>query len=133
MEPPAADVLMALVFCEVSGVPVRTLTLTLPARGCWLADAFLDRPAAALKGSVTLALAGLSLSGTIYRAVDLTGTGMIRIVGGAGISSLMSSASPMSSASLMSSASAGGAPGAGGGAAFASAASWAAFAASSNG
>lgn len=75
---------MALVFCDVSGVPVRTLTLTMPARGCWLADARLDRPAAALKGPVTLALAGLSLSGTIYRAGDLTGAGSVRIVGGAG-------------------------------------------------
>jgi len=71
-------------FCSINGARCTKLELVIPARGLWTADATLDDVIEFSDTSVTLALAGLTLVGAVFRRGDFSGTGSLRIVGGKG-------------------------------------------------
>ena len=71
-------------FCSVNDARVMTLTLNIPARGLWTADAILDDVIKFTGTSVTLVLAGLTLVGSVIRSGNFSGAGSLRIVGGKG-------------------------------------------------
>lgn len=71
-------------FCAVNDRRAFELTLTIPPRGLWTADAKLDTGDAFTATSVTLTLSGLSLVGHVYRSGSYSGTTWLRMVGGRG-------------------------------------------------
>lgn len=71
-------------FCSINGQRVTDLTLTIPARGLWTADAALDNVIEFTGTAVTLVLAGLTLVGSVVRSGNYSGTGTLRLVGGKG-------------------------------------------------
>jgi hypothetical protein len=71
-------------FAQANERRVYELTLTIPSRGLWTADAKLDTGDAFTATSVTLTLAGLSMVGAVYRTGSYSGVTWLRLVGGAG-------------------------------------------------
>jgi len=71
-------------FCSINNARCTKLSLIIPARGLWTADATLDDVIEFTGTAVTLALAGLTLIGSVYRSGNHSGTGTLRIVGGHG-------------------------------------------------
>lgn len=71
-------------FCSINGARCRKLDLTIPVRGIWTADAVLDDVIEFTGTAATLALAGLTLVGSVYRSGNFSGTGSLRLVGGHG-------------------------------------------------
>lgn len=72
---------MAHVRCN--GLPVSELRLTLPRMGVWHADAVLAG-GTRLTGSVVIEVGSVAFRGTIRRSGSPSGTGVLRVVGGAG-------------------------------------------------
>ena len=66
----------------VNGALVTRLSVTLPALGIWTADATLAT-STPLTGRVTIKAGNLTLSGTVIRSGDVSGSRSARIVGGA--------------------------------------------------
>ena len=70
-------------FASLNGVRCQSLTLTIPSRGLWTADAVLTNPLSD-GGTATLIVAGLTLIGAFIRSADFLENGFARLVGGHG-------------------------------------------------
>lgn len=70
-------------FCSLSGHDVFEATISLPRTGCWRADLLVSEDVAPA-GKVTLNFGSSSWSGFVFRGGAPFGTGLLRIVGGAG-------------------------------------------------
>lgn len=71
-------------FCSINNARCTNLTLSIPARGLWVADAKLDDVIKFTGAAVTLVLASLTLVGAVVRSGNYSGVGSLRIVGGKG-------------------------------------------------
>ena len=71
-------------FCSINNERCTSLSLAIPARGIWTADAKLDNSVAFTGDAVTLILAGLTLVGHVFRRGSFSGAGYVRLVGGHG-------------------------------------------------
>lgn len=74
---------MAL-FASINDFPLQGGTLTFPFYGAWVADINVASGGSGLTGPVTLALAGITLQGFVFRGGDFAGSTKYRICGGAG-------------------------------------------------
>ncbi len=70
--------------CTLAGVPLVSLSLTIPASGIWHADAVLSSDVAPTSQRPTLSLYGTAYVCAVVRQTDWAGKRMVRLVGGAG-------------------------------------------------
>ena len=75
---------MADAFPQLNGTRVSKAIVTIPYSGIWSLDVSLDQQVTVTGGSAAFAIGALAMTGTIFRAGDFIGTGVFRIVGGAG-------------------------------------------------
>jgi hypothetical protein len=71
-------------FASINGLRCHELTITIPARGIWIADAQSPEDLPSTTGAATIALAGLTLTGFIVRAGNFLDDSSARVVGGHG-------------------------------------------------
>ena len=70
-------------FASVNDVHIVKGTITLPNRGCWHADLWLNI-AGDVANPVSLVIGDLTMKATVFRSASYTGALSVRIVGGAG-------------------------------------------------
>jgi hypothetical protein len=71
-------------FPQLNGTRATKAVITVPFGGIWTVDVAIDQQVTVTNGAALVQLGALSLTGTIFRAGDFTGTGVFRVVGGAG-------------------------------------------------
>lgn len=72
-----------MAYCTVNGLAATEGRLTLPRVGAWLAELRLEKDATPT-GAATVVFGGLNFIGTVQRGGAWAGSGMVRIIGGAG-------------------------------------------------